>query len=355
MKLTTAGQPDTPTCSVLDGEPFRLPAIGDSLSNTVCPPQLNTAREKLAWEEFIVGVGPLTRIAYARAVRRLAEHLEAQSLTFASATPRHIATYIETLEAKPGHGQHGRRHPAGVRTRKQHLAAVRHFYHHLVQRHGAIINPAASVRSPRLAVERGETIAIAPESIRQMLAAIDTATFIGQRDHAIITTLSHTAARVGAIAKLFRGSVRLDTISLRPRGEAIILEEKNAKRRQLPLAGELRAVLMRWLLRLGLGDLDGPLFPTLCPNRPVSRPMTGQDILRMVRRRMRAAGVGHAGHSCHSFRAGTATALLESGLELSRVQDLLGHADPRTTRMYDARSREVQGETLDRIASLLAG
>lgn len=244
-----------------------------------------------------------------------------------------------------------RKRPCSV----QKVTVSRHFYHHLVQRHAAIINPAASVRSPRLVVERGETVPIHPEQVRRVLASINIGTLIGQRDHAIITLLSCTAARVGAIARMTRASVRLDARSPRPRDELLILEEKNAKRRQLPLTGELREVLFRWLQRLGPGDTDAPLFPSLCPTRLYRRPLTSQDILRLVRRRMDAAGVPSGQLSCHSFRAGAATALLDSGLELTKVQDLLGHADPRTTRLYDARSRQVQTETLDRLTRLLSG
>ena len=73
----------------------------------------------------------------------------------------------------------------------------------------------------------------------------------------------------------------------------------------------------------------------------------------MVRRRFRAAGVTIPGLTCHGFRAGAATVLLGAGMELTRVQDLLGHADPRTTRLYDARSREAQMDILSRLSTLL--
>lgn len=354
MSNTAAGQPAAPpACHPASGRAGHLTT--DALSNTVCPPQLTNARERFAWEEFIVGVGPLTRIVYGRAVRRFCAHLESLGLAVASATPRHVAGYIESLTALLGHRHTGPSRPMAIRTRKQHLAAIRHFYHHLVQRHAAIINPAASVRSPRLVVERGETVAIQPEQVRHVLATIDTVTLIGQRDHAIITLLTFTAARVGAIARLTRASVRIDAASPSSRDEMIILEEKNAKRRQLPLTPELRDVLLRWLQRLGPADPAAALFPTLNLTRAGRRAMTGQDILRMIRRRLKSAGLSGHDLSCHSFRAGAATALLESGLELTKVQDLLGHADPRTTRMYDARSRQVQSQTLGRLTRLFTG
>ena len=323
-------------------------------SNTVCPPQLSSGRERLAWEEFISGVGPLTRIVYARAVRRFLDHLFIYGLTAATATPAVVRDHIDALHARPGHRQHQTTHVAAIRTRKQHLAAIRHFYDRMVERHASVINPAASVRSPRLVVERGETSAIRPEQVQRVLDAIDTRTFAGHRDHTLILTLATTAARVGAIATLTRGGVVLNSPIDAPAEEFLILREKNDKRRQLPIPHELRAALSSWLQRLGPADVDAPVFPSVRNGRPTQRPLTGQDIRRIVRRRLLAAGVTSWRLSCHSFRAGAATALLASGMELTRVQDLLGHADPRTTRLYDARSREAQLDTVSRLSALLS-
>ena len=348
-----AGQPDNHCATMLlregpPGLPVRQPA------NTVCPPQLSTARERLAWEEFIVGVGPLSRIAYARAVRRFMSHLGTLGLSVASATPRHVAIYIESLAALPGFRQQQAPRPMAIRTQKQHLAAIRHFYHHLIQRHAAIINPANSVRSPRLVVERGETRAMDAGTVRRLLDSIDPTTLIGHRDRTIITLLSRTAARVGAITKLTRGSVRFHRDSGTTAGASLTLHEKNAKRRHLPLTPELRNTLEAWLMRTDPGNADDPMFFSIHPSRHVRRAMQSQDVLRMIRRRLVEAGVSSEGLSCHSFRAGAATSLLAAGVELTKVQDLLGHADPRTTRLYDARARQVQEDTLLRLAREMA-
>ena len=41
------------------------------------------------------------------------------------------------------------------------------------------------------------------------------------------------------------------------------------------------------------------------------RPITGNDLLRIVKRRLKAAGLPEGTFSCHSFRATTATDLLK--------------------------------------------
>lgn len=76
--------------------------------------------------------------------------------------------------------------------------------------------------------------------------------------------------------------------------------------------------------------------------RRAKDPLTGkifrhhiQDtyIQREVNRAISESGI-HKNGSCHSFRHSFATHLLESGYDIRTVQDLLGHADVRTTMIY---------------------
>jgi integrase/recombinase XerD len=54
--------------------------------------------------------------------------------------------------------------------------------------------------------------------------------------------------------------------------------------------------------------------------------------------------------SPHSFRVATVTDLLTQGVALEDVQYLAGHADPRTTRLYDRRQKQVTRNTVERIS-----
>lgn len=54
--------------------------------------------------------------------------------------------------------------------------------------------------------------------------------------------------------------------------------------------------------------------------------------------------------SPHSFRVAINTDLLDHGVPLEDVQHLAGHADPRTTRLYDCRQRKVTRNIVERIS-----
>ena len=70
----------------------------------------------------------------------------------------------------------------------------------------------------------------------------------------------------------------------------------------------------------------------------------------MVKRRLRDAGLPAQQLSCHSFRATTITDLLTQGVPLEDVQYLAGHADPRTTRLYERRQKQVTRNIVERIS-----
>ena len=68
----------------------------------------------------------------------------------------------------------------------------------------------------------------------------------------------------------------------------------------------------------------------------------------MVKRRCAAAGLP-ASISNHSFRGTGITIHLENGGALEAAQNLAGHADIRTTQLYDRRSRKIQGAEVERV------
>ena len=61
--------------------------------------------------------------------------------------------------------------------------------------------------------------------------------------------------------------------------------------------------------------------------------LSGSTVQKAVKRAVREAGLAKPA-TCHTFRHSFATHLLETGSDIRTVQELLGHADVRTTQVY---------------------
>jgi site-specific recombinase XerD len=65
-------------------------------------------------------------------------------------------------------------------------------------------------------------------------------------------------------------------------------------------------------------------------------------IARYVARLPGAVKEGTRLYSTHSLRATTATLLLDAGVDIRKVQELLGHRHVTTTQIYDKRRRTTK-------------
>ena len=77
--------------------------------------------------------------------------------------------------------------------------------------------------------------------------------------------------------------------------------------------------------------------------------MSPQAISKLAKRRFKDVGLPDT-LVAHSFRATTITNLLKQEVPLEAVQDLAGHADPRTTRGYDHSGKEIARNVVERIS-----
>lgn len=279
-----------------------------------------------------------TRRAYLIAVKRFLGWAEARGLELRTITPRDVGVYIDGL----------RNQSTSVATRKQHLAAIRHYFDGLVTRHAIILNPALSVRGERYQVVEGKTPEITVTGARTLLASIGTGNQVELRDRAMVAILIYTASRAGAVATLKRGSFY-------HAGDQWMLhfDEKGGKSREIPVRHDLERIVFEYLDGAGLRDAykDAPLFRTAYrkTGQLTKTAMNVVDICRMIKRRLNDAGLP-VRLSPHSFRVTTITDLLEQGVPLEDVQRLAGHADPRTTRLYDRRDKKITRNIVERIS-----
>ena len=196
---------------------------------------------------------------------------------------------------------------------------------------------------PRVELDPPAPRALSPQQLRAVQRETDR--LRSSRDRAIMELLLRTGLRIGELADLDAGDVRLTQRT----GELVVRHGKGDRRRVVPLNRSARAALRAWLV-------DRERHPT-APARdrgPLWVSRTGQQlsvrsITKLVTKVMAAAGVEE---TAHGLRHTLATRLVrEHGRDLALVADVLGHADVKTTRRYarsELEDRRAALEALDR-------
>lgn len=214
------------------------------------------------------------------------------------------------------------------------LSALRGFYRFLVREGHISRDPTANLETPRQAQRLPRVLTC--EEVDRLLAAPRGDDARSLRDCAMLELLYASGLRVSELISLSARDVDLEVGYVRCIG-------KGNRERIVPV-GQAAATAINRYLALGRRELasardDGSLFVT---GRGVG--MTRQAFWKMIKRRAMEAGIS-AQITPHTLRHSFATHLLEHGADLRSVQEMLGHADIRTTQVYthltQTRLREV--------------
>ena len=225
------------------------------------------------------------------------------------------------------------------------LNIVRIFYN-AVQAHGLIItNPAAKVKAPKDRKDPAARITfMEPEELRFLLnhvqSQLDEAKTNKQRlvllrDRILIGIMSLEGCRTVEIHQL-----KVEDIVRQGIKTGLQVSAKRASR-IVPLTENLTAQLDEYLqmrrkvLRRKIKP-ESYIFVSLS-NNSKNRQLSRRSIRAIIDRYLVECNLKHTDGrtlSAHSLRHTAGTLALRTGSDLRQVQDLLGHADPRTTSIY---------------------
>src|SRR5262249_3523707 len=220
------------------------------------------------------------------------------------------------------------------------LSSVRAFGRFLLKRGVIEANPAASVRGPKK--KRGlpgaldvddafrlvEAPAQAPPASARKLSPAEEArhALLRLRDVALLELLYGTGVRVSELCALDVDDIDRDRYGV---PMLIVRRGKGNKSRQVPIGGAAdRALALYVPARGALGAGDDALFVTATGHR-----LTPRSVQRVVKHWTIAGGV-HADATPHGLRHSFATHLLDEGVDLRSIQELLGHASLASTQIY---------------------
>lgn len=177
------------------------------------------------------------------------------------------------------------------------------------------------------------------EGVAAILAHPDVTTARGRRDMVLLTLLYDSGARVSELCALNVGDVRIDDPA------TVTLFGKGRKFRVVPLMRATARLVGGYIDEARSGaSPDDPLFPS-----PKGGHLTRAGVSDILARHVRGAREKGAsmpdGVSPHSLRHQKAIDLLESGVNLVYIRDILGHRSVTTTEVYAtvslARKREL--------------
>lgn len=140
------------------------------------------------------------------------------------------------------------------------------------------------------------------------------------KHRAVIATFYSTGVRLSELRSLRTEHIDASRGTIRVHG-------KGSKHREVPLSPRLLTLLREYWR---MAEVDSPwLFPGAKPGQPLCR----ETLQKIVSRAAKAAGVTK--RVCpHLLRHTFATHLLESGVDLIRIQRILGHSSLTTTSIY---------------------
>ncbi|MBW2194221.1 MAG: tyrosine-type recombinase/integrase [Deltaproteobacteria bacterium] len=221
--------------------------------------------------------------------------------------------------------------PRTVMTR---LRAAKAFLRFLIDQE--LADPKLLSRKITVKVPDSLPRAIDPEDVKRLLKVI---THV--RNRAMILVLLRTGMRIGELLDL-----RLRDINLKERRIEIYEAIKNSVGRVVYLSDDAHSALKKWFKKRD----PHKEFVFYAMGRSA---MTYQGARAMFVKYLSTAGLSDSGYTLHCLRHTFASELLNAGMRLECVQQLLGHSSIEMTRRYARLTDKTREEEYFRAMSII--
>jgi site-specific recombinase XerD len=250
-------------------------------------------------------------------------------------TPDRILEFLTALETTRGNT---------IRTRNARLAAIHSFFRYALDRDPALAAQCQRVLAIPLKKSTHPVLGyLSDTELAHLLAQIDRSKASGERDYLLIALLYDTGARIQELLDLAPRDFRFTPPAF------VRLRGKGQRERVCPVLPQTARVVTRFLsiTRRPLDDATSLLL-----NR------RGQRLTRQGARYLLAKYVKRARASLphldrvrispHTLRHTKAMHLLQSGVPLVTIKDILGHADMKSTEVYVQIDLDMKRDALTR-------
>jgi len=197
------------------------------------------------------------------------------------------------------------------------LDSLKAFLRFLIE--GELVRP--DLLNKRISIKVPDALprAIDPDDIRRLVAVVEDV-----RNRAMILILLRTGMRIGELLNTI-----MEDINLRDRRIEIYEASKTRAGRVVYLSDDALKALKAWL------RVREPHKTYLFYSRGKHRHTITYAAVRVVfKKYLEKAGLSHKGYTLHCLRHTCASELLNAGMRLECVQQLLGHTSIEMTRRY---------------------
>jgi tyrosine recombinase XerC len=273
------------------------------------------------------GVSPHTLTAYRRDVSRFARFLRQEGVgSWGEVTTGASRRYVASLDGRLARSAIARN-----------LSELRAFFRFLYREGKVAHDPVGLITAPKQPTRLPKVLT--PDEVAAVLGAPDTSTPAGLRDRALLEILYATGLRVSELVAMRVAAVGAGT-EFRVLGKG--------RRERIVLAGEAAQEALARYVQNGRPALVGARRdPVVLFVNGRGGALTDRGVRVILDRCIRRAALGRR-ISPHVLRHTFATHLLDGGADLRSVQELLGHADLRSTQIYTHVSRDWLKRVYDR-------
>lgn len=205
-------------------------------------------------------------------------------------------------------------------SRARKVATIKSFYKYLTNKAKLLeINPVQDLDSPRMKKSLPKYLDL--EESLELLDSVDGKN--ASRDYCILTLFLNCGLRISELVGLNKTDVRVDQLRVLGKGN---------KERILYLNEACQQAISDWMTdrdALTLVDQNA-LFVTLQNRRRISK----AAVHKLVKKHLAAAGLDSSQYSSHKLRHTAATLMLQNGVDVRTLQEVLGHEHLNTTQIY---------------------
>lgn len=264
------------------------------------------------------------------------KNIPAEKLTLHQLDKKLIEDFLNWLETE---------RKCSVSTRNQRLAAIHAFFKHLqLEKPHALYQYQQIIAIPMKKAQKKSINYLPLDSIKSLLAIPDTTIKSGRRDLIILSLMYDSGARVQEIADVQVADIRLHSPA------TVKLTGKGNKTRIVPLMEPMAKLIEQYLKENKLNLSQCNEYPLFC-NRE-GKKLSRSGISYILEKHF--SKVKELSPECfpdtispHIMRHSKAMHLLQSGVNLVYIRDLLGHVSIQTTEIYARADSSMKRKALE--------